>query len=250
MEPMVEKHINSVSDEELRPTYIHPLVQERRAFKKTLAGKLTMAPTPNQALIGCGIWAVVLTVFAMQSGSTFTPFAVLFMLSGLVFWTIIEYIGHRFFFHDYHNLPVSKGAKQGFEALHVPHHYEELDGINAGPLFFVPLGTLFMTFFLFISKWAFSSYAPGQCIMVGFLVGFIAYEWFHYQLHLGTVDSSYLRFLRSFHKLHHRKNWRTNYGITNPCWDFILGTFKQPSSAANNTNARGDHEFPDIKVPF
>jgi sterol desaturase/sphingolipid hydroxylase (fatty acid hydroxylase superfamily) len=31
-------------------------------------------------------------------------------------------------------------------------------------------------------------------------------------------------YLQAFHLRHHQRNWRRNFGVTNPFWDWLFGT--------------------------
>ena len=67
------------------------------------------------------------------------------------------------------------------------------------------------------------------CIVIVLIA--LVVSWFHDQYHLdGTVLEKYGWFLtlREIHRIHHRGQMQTNYGVIDPFWDYVFGTLVMP----------------------
>ena len=131
---------------------------------------------------------------------------------GLLAWTIIEYLLHRYAFHGF--------------APHSEHHAQPTD-----PVFIVaPLrlslsasGVLFALFAL-----AAGSLPAGATILAGVIGGYLAYEAVHLRIHSSAAGGPLLRALRKHHYYHHFASDQVCYGVTSPLWDVIFRTSSRP----------------------
>lgn len=138
-------------------------------------------------------------------------------ISGLLLWTLMEYVIHRWAFH-YH--PKSETGKRVHFLVHGIHHDYPRDSTRlVMPLLVsIPLAALF--FFLF--KLSFGSYYLN--IFSGFLLGYMAYDSIHYATHHFKMEGKLGKFLKNYHLKHHYSDDNTAYGVSNPMWDYIFGT--------------------------
>ncbi|MCS6808994.1 MAG: sterol desaturase family protein [Bacteroidota bacterium] len=136
---------------------------------------------------------------------------------GILFWTLTEYILHRWVFH-YH--PKSELGQKVHFLIHGVHHDYPRDSTRlVMPLLVsVPLAALFYSAFVF----ALQQYANGA--FCGFIVGYMLYDSIHYATHHLPMKGKIGRFLKTYHMRHHYQDSDTAYGVSSPLWDYIIGT--------------------------
>jgi dihydroceramide fatty acyl 2-hydroxylase len=129
------------------------------------------------------------------------PFAV-----GLLAWTILEYLLHRYAFHGF--------------APHTQHHADPADST----FIFAPLwlstfsaAILFGLFSVLTHSWA-----TGAAMISGTIAGYGAYETIHLRIHSSARGGPILRALRKHHFYHHFASDQVCYGVTSPLWDLVF----------------------------
>ena len=60
--------------------------------------------------------------------------------------------------------------------------------------------------------------------MAGFLVGYLIHDLTHYATHHLPMRSSFAKYLKRHHMIHHYKNPEIRFGVSSPIWDFVFGT--------------------------
>jgi sterol desaturase/sphingolipid hydroxylase (fatty acid hydroxylase superfamily) len=135
----------------------------------------------------------------------------LFIL-GLLAWTIIEYLLHRFAFHGF--------------APHWQHHEKPTDPVFIVAPLSLSLSASAILFALF--SLAARSLPSGATILAGVIAGYIAYEAVHLRIHSSAAGGPILRTLRRHHYYHHFASDQVCYGVTSPIWDFIFQTRPRP----------------------
>lgn len=145
-------------------------------------------------------------------------------LLGAVLWTLVEYLLHRFVYHD---MPIVK-------ELHAMHHARPIDFVGS-PLWTSLLG--FSAVLLILSHfWTFQMASGATC---GLIVGYIWYLVIHDAVHRWRVDgSSWIRPLRLRHLRHHRSPTPGNFGVTTGLWDFVFATTITPPIRDHRPGAR------------
>ncbi len=142
----------------------------------------------------------------------------MWLLLGLVTWTIVEYVLHRFVFH-YH--PTSEFGKKIHFIFHGIHHDYPRDRLRLvmPPSVSIPLATLFFLLFrTFIP-------APQLYIFFGaFLTGYLIYDMFHYAIHHVEVKGKLWNVLKTHHLKHHYNDPNKGFGVSSPIWDVIVGS--------------------------
>lgn len=133
------------------------------------------------------------------------------ILAGLIAWTFIEYVVHRWGFHGF----MSKE--------HRLHHIHPNDFIGFSPVGTAIIGAM--------SFWALT-YALGPVIgvglLVGLVIGYFSYIAVHDRMHHGHfARDSFLAKLNAAHEYHHRR-FKVNFGVTSPFWDIVFGTYQKP----------------------
>ncbi len=138
------------------------------------------------------------------------------LLSGLLVWTLTEYVLHRFVFHF---MPSSEWGKKLHFIFHGVHHDYPNDALRLvlPPSVSVPLATLF--YFLF------SAVIPSLYLHIffaAFLTGYLCYDMFHYAFHHGNFNNPILKKMKQHHMMHHYTDADNGYGVTSVLWDIIF----------------------------
>jgi sterol desaturase/sphingolipid hydroxylase (fatty acid hydroxylase superfamily) len=137
-------------------------------------------------------------------------------LFGILTWTLMEYVLHRFIFHIDEYFPAFKRLHY---ILHGIHHDHPRDRER---LFMPPVPGTLIAFIL----WAFWFLFLGEntfAFMAGISSGYLMYSYIHYSVHTKPVFQP-LRTLWKHHALHHYKYPQKAYGVSSPLWDLIFGT--------------------------
>ncbi|PYK19139.1 MAG: fatty acid hydroxylase [Verrucomicrobia bacterium] len=118
----------------------------------------------------------------------------LFLL-GVLLWTLIEYLIHRYVFHYE---PKTRWGKQLHYVIHGVHHDYPNDArrLVMPPVISIPLAFLFYGLFFLI----FGSLTPAV----------FAWLW-----------------LKQYHLRHHFKDDHVGYGISSPLWDYVFRTTRK-----------------------
>lgn len=142
---------------------------------------------------------------------------ILSFLIGVVIWTLLEYIIHRFAFHTH---PSSELGKKIHFLVHGIHHDYPNDSTRLvmPPVISIPLALLFFYTFKII----FTGY--NLLFFSGLVFGYVAYDTIHYATHHFKMKKSVFKFLREYHMRHHFQDENTAFGVSNPLWDYVFKT--------------------------
>lgn len=141
---------------------------------------------------------------------------------GLFFWTIVEYVFHRFGFHGEDKyLADSTLAFALHFLIHGIHHAFPQDKLR---LVFPPI--LALPIYQYIFKSVFLSFPAfmNEPVMAGAVFGYVAYDMIHYYLHHNTPLNEYWHGMKIYHMQHHYKNGRLGFGVSQKLWDIVFGT--------------------------
>jgi hypothetical protein len=160
-------------------------------------------------------------------------------LGGLGFWTLTEYVIHRFCFHppasvedDTRRIVASLGPGDAvitalptvrhkfYFLVHGVHHDYPNDSTRLvmPPSVSIPLAAAFFALF----RW---SLGPGAfAAFAGFSAGYLAYDTIHFATHHASVQSPLAHMLRRHHFRHHYADSRRDFGVSSPLWDILLGS--------------------------
>ena len=150
---------------------------------------------------------------------SFVVVAALFLL-GILLWTLIEYLIHRYIFHYE---PKTRWGKQLHFVIHGVHHDYPNDArrLVMPPVISIPLAFLFFGLFFLI----FGSLAPA--VYAGLVFGYLCYDMLHYATHHLAMKSGVWLWLKQYHLRHHFKDDHVGYGISSPLWDYIFRTTRK-----------------------
>ena len=135
-------------------------------------------------------------------------------LGGLATWTLLEYLLHRFVFHERR---LGKRASAG----HLEHH-ARID-------WFVPWSTKLAMAVVVLGALSLvtvplAGLAVGFWLSAGIVAGWLAYEALHRAIHVLPPRTAYGRWARRHHLHHHFVDPASNHGVSSPVWDVVFRT--------------------------
>jgi sterol desaturase/sphingolipid hydroxylase (fatty acid hydroxylase superfamily) len=140
----------------------------------------------------------------------------LFLL-GVLMWTLLEYVVHRYVFHYE---PKTRVGKMLHFIIHGVHHDYPNDAsrLVLPPVISVPMAVLLYFLFAF----TFRGYAPP--ISAGFALGYVSYDMIHYATHHFAMKNRVGLWLKQYHLRHHYKEDEAGFGVSSPLWDYVFKT--------------------------
>jgi sterol desaturase/sphingolipid hydroxylase (fatty acid hydroxylase superfamily) len=193
-----------------------------------------------------------ITIVTLALRSRHPLVAVFFFAAGVVNWTLVEYLFHRYVLHRH--FADGKGifrkfAHRRLDPLHFEHHERPWDALHI-------TGTLKDLLPLFFVAAPLSFIAPIYTLpilLAATVEGYIAEEWVHYTIHFCKIKNPYFRYVKRFHLYHHSPKGETiGYGITGGFWDFVFGT-RYPEPIRENLFSKklpnkGGRRNPDLPI--
>ena len=140
-------------------------------------------------------------------------------LAGVVLWSFLEYVLHRFLGHDRRTMP------NFFSVEHTRHHSE---GNYFAPTWKKGAVAVFMSAGIAGAVALVTGLEIAVPFTIGFVGMYVAYEAVHRRAHTHEGLTAYGRFLRRHHFHHHFGNPKSNHGVTSPMWDVVFGTREVP----------------------
>jgi len=138
-------------------------------------------------------------------------------LLGVLTWTLLEYVIHRFLGHE------PKLRPNPFATEHVRHHSE---GDYFAPTWKKLLVAVFFTALLAWPAMAVAGVGPGLGYLAGLMGFYGVYEVLHRREHTHAGVTAYGRWARRHHFAHHYSDARFNHGVTTPLWDLVFRTYR------------------------
>lgn len=138
--------------------------------------------------------------------------ATLLFLSGILVWTLAEYLLHRYVFH------INESRFQYM--IHGIHHEFPRDKER---LMMPPVpGILIIA--LISGGCYLLLYELTPAFMAGFVTAYLLYTFIHYMVHTWKPVRG-LKFLWTHHHKHHNPAFEDKaFGVSSPFWDYIFGT--------------------------
>ncbi len=143
-------------------------------------------------------------------------------VAGLLVWSLVEYLIHRFVFH--YKPSSSKWEKINpfyyGNFIHNIHHNYPRDRLRlVTPLVVtMPLTAVFYLVFWLV----FGSFSAS--LFAGFLLGYVLYDLLHAFTHMHPMRSRIGKFLKYYHMRHHYHHDEKSYGVSSPVWDYVFKT--------------------------
>ena len=178
--------------------------------------KLTHTHISIPLIIFSGISAVLIYYGIIEKGFS-VPGMILLFISGMFFFTLVEYLMHRYLYH----LPASGPTSEKIVyTMHGVHHDYPKDKTR---LAMPPVLSLIISTLLFvIYRGIMGDYVFG--FLAGFLMGYTIYLAIHYSIHRVRVPNNFLKVLWHHHSIHHYRETDRAYGVTSTLWDRVFGT--------------------------
>ncbi len=142
----------------------------------------------------------------------------LFIAAGVITWTLLEYVIHRFLGH-------MKKGKNPVRLEHQRHHAEAH--------YFAPmwkkliLATLVLSTSTLLTGLIFT-FEMGFLFSLGLAGMYFLYEYTHRVFHIREPLIRYGLKMRKHHFYHHFGNPKLNHGVTTAFWDRVFGTYTKP----------------------
>ena len=144
---------------------------------------------------------------------------------GILAWTLLEYVLHRWPFH----LSMGPESKRlPFFLVHGYHHEYPDDPMRLVAPWPASLGGATLVGAVFYLLFGGVVFWP---LMAGTLAGYVAYDEIHFYTHHAKPKTFVGKFLRRYHMEHHFKDSEAHYGISCPLWDLVFGTFRSKVGA-------------------
>ncbi len=141
--------------------------------------------------------------------------------TGLLAWTLLEYLLHRWLFH-FAPRPGSELQEDLAFLIHGVHHDYPYD---ADRLVMPPAAT---AVFAAGVGWPLHALVGPQHfapLFAGLVAGYIWYDLTHYAVHHVRQRTAFGKLQRRNHLLHHFKDSGARYGVTTPLWDVVFRTY-------------------------
>jgi sterol desaturase/sphingolipid hydroxylase (fatty acid hydroxylase superfamily) len=172
--------------------------------------KLSKTPLNYWTEFAVDIPFSIVLIFASLHGNHLDPIAVvLSILLGLFLFSIIEYSFHRWLFH---------GSVRIMAEGHRAHHENPL-GYDSLPFFLPALMVLALTSALLLLMPAKYAFLLSGTITLNYVI----YGLSHFTIHHHRFHRVLARNWAALHHIHHY-HADTNFGVTTPLWDILLGT--------------------------
>lgn len=163
------------------------------------------------------VLSVILTFYAITEKGILPATTAILFISGFLFFTLVEYLAHRYFFHM--NISNKLRAKIQY-AIHGLHHEypKDTDRLAMPPLLALLYAGLFYLFFRLILGEMVFAFLPGV------LLGYANYLLVHYAVHAYQPPKNFLKVLWVHHGIHHYKDHSVAFGVSSPLWDYVFRT--------------------------
>lgn len=176
--------------------------------------------TKTHPLVIWGMYLPMIIGFPWYAAETFLfsgiQIALLF-IGGMLFWSLFEYLMHRFVFHM---VAESERARKFIYVLHGNHHEFPRDKER---LFMPPVPSLIISSIIFFAMYTLMR-TNAFVFFPGFMLGYLIYGTMHYAIHAWNPPFKWMKPLWRNHHLHHYKNEEQGFGVSSTLWDHVFGT--------------------------
>jgi sterol desaturase/sphingolipid hydroxylase (fatty acid hydroxylase superfamily) len=143
--------------------------------------------------------------------------------AGLLVWTFVEYVLHRFAFH----YPAK--SERGKRFVYIMHGLHHDDPVDPTRLVMPPLPALIYAALLFGIFRLFLGPVYVEPFFAFFMLGYLAYDYIHYYVHHFNPKNRVGKYLKRYHLIHHFTDHDAKWGVSNPLWDYVFGTVELPT---------------------
>lgn len=143
-------------------------------------------------------------------------------MCGVLFWLLFEYSLHRWVFH----LRTTGYWSNIFHFLVHGHHH--ITPMDFDRLVFPPIPALLIAWPFWLGSPLVLGVSVGYPWLFGFVAGYLIYDMTHFWIHHAVPRNVYLKGQKRRHVHHHYFQPSVNFGISNPLFDYVFRTFKEP----------------------
>jgi dihydroceramide fatty acyl 2-hydroxylase len=200
-----------------KKNYVSNSTESTRMFKNNFLESLTKVHYSVPLIF----WIPVIIYFIRKAYvvGEMSGLAVLgFFVFGLAFWTLAEYVLHRWVFHFH---PTSDWGKRVHFIFHGVHHDFPKDRLRlVMPLSAsIPMATIiYLIFYIFFGEFTLAAF------FAGFLFGYLIYDECHYAMHHANFKSGFFKKIKDHHMLHHYADPEKGFGVSSAIWDKFFGS--------------------------
>ena len=183
-----------------------------RPLRTVLDGLVRLSQTRSNywaEFVVDGVLALGLLGAGLQAPGISMEHVLLTVLTGLLIFSFLEYAIHRWLFHSLNSV-----LAQGHEA-----HHQNPTGYDALPFFLPGLATLGLL-------GLFATVVPmhdAYLLSGAFTAGYVIYGASHHIIHHVRFQHPWAKRWAAVHHIHH-VHPETNFGVTSPLWDVVMGT--------------------------
>lgn len=187
-----------------------------RIFKSPVLEALTKThiSIPLVLFYGAGVGTVAYGIAALglEPSTSIGTFVL-----GIFFFTLVEYLVHRYFYHMRTDSPRKARMQYIFHGVHHDHPRDK-KRLALPPLMSIIVASAFIGLFRLALG------AHGFAFGGGFLTGYATYLLAHYAIHVYNPPKNALRMIWKHHNLHHFVGDTGAFGVSSPLWDHVFGT--------------------------
>jgi sterol desaturase/sphingolipid hydroxylase (fatty acid hydroxylase superfamily) len=159
-------------------------------------------------------------------------------IAGMFFWTLFEYVMHRFIFHF---MAEDERAVKIVYLIHGNHHEYPRDRER---LFMPPLPSIFLALAIFTVMYLVGYFLNGEALVFsffgGFVFGYLLYGSMHYAIHAFKPPFKWMKPLWRNHHLHHYKSDDYGFGVSTTLWDRVFGTMFKADQSTQQSGSPKD----------
>lgn len=146
------------------------------------------------------------------------------LLAGVLGWSLIEYLLHRFVLH----------GVAPFRRWHEQHHARPTALICTPTL----LSATLIGLFVFLPAALLGDRWMACALTLGLMVGYLGYAVTHHAIHHWRGGGAWLMRRKRWHALHHRHGGGARcYGVTGTFWDRVFGSAPTAAAVRQRTDA-------------
>jgi len=200
----------------MNQTYQPKAIGQKKVFKYKGLEVFTKTHSyiPITMFILTGIF---LSVYALNRQILTVTELLISYFTGLLTFTFVEYMIHRFVFHMALTTTIRKKIQYLFHGVH--HEYpRDKDRLAMPPLASIALAIItFGLLNLVLGRWSYG-------FVAGFLNGYALYLFVHYIVHAWKMPQNSFKTLWLYHNIHHYQDENVAFGVSSHLWDKVFGT--------------------------
>lgn len=187
-------------------------------FKNTFLEKMTHV-NPIIPILLWGPFISYNLYHSSQNNISISLWAIL-AFGGLLFWSLAEYLLHRYVFHF---VSEHKLIKHLVFLFHGVHHDDPDDATR---LVMPPLPALIIASIFYGLFYVFLGELYTPIFFSFFMIGYLLYDYIHYATHHIRLNYTWFKKLKRNHLYHHVHS-ETLFGVSSPLWDIVFNTIKK-----------------------